>query len=117
MDSRAKGRAGQGEFANLLRERDWLVTATSCGLKQEDIVANDQDGCGWSWEVKKCRLVDVPRFVAQARRQAESRRLRWALGCHLHGTSHWLVLRQGYPPTVWKQTRGGSLPTSPESLD
>lgn len=114
---RAKGRRGQSDFANMLRERDWNVTSTSCGVKQEDIVASDTDGLAWSWEVKKCRIVDLERFLGQAREQAEERKLPWAMAAHLHGTSHWLVLRKGYPPTVWRQTPTSSWSPSPETTD
>ncbi len=109
MNSRAKGRRGQGEFGNLLRERDWKVTATSCGIKQEDIVATDDLGVSWSWEVKKCRLINVPECLSQARRQADERGMRWALACHLHGTAHWLVFRQGHDPVTWRSTRESSF--------
>lgn len=98
--ARRKGRAGQTVFAALLRARYWTVVDTSAGQAVEDVFAIDPDGAQWSVEVKNCRDI-TQAHMRQARAQAERRRARWMLASHIHGTSCWLVQRQGELPQVW----------------
>jgi len=114
--TRSKGARGQSCAANLLRSRDWTVHQLTGGIRTEDIVATDPGGITqWSIEVKNC--VDIAsRHVAQARMQAERKKLRWMLMSHIPKTSSWLVQRQGQRPTVWHEradddeTKENSLP-------
>lgn len=100
INSRNKGRRGQSEAALLLRERDWRVDDTRCGIKSDDLIATDPDGRSWSVEVKKTRTI-VPGHIDQARRQAKKRKMPWMLLNRIHGSVCWLVRRQGMWPVVW----------------
>ena len=100
--SRRKGRLGQSIFANMLRERDWIVADLSCGIKSEDILATDPLGRTWAVEVKRTSSITAG-HVQQARQQAEKRKARWMLANHIEGTSSWLVRRQGERPIIWHE--------------
>jgi hypothetical protein len=98
--SRTKGRQGQTEFSNMLKDRDYNVVDTSAGMTVEDCLAIDVDGIMWACEVKKTALI-TPAHLKQAMDQAKARKARWMLANHLAGTSSWLVRRQGMLPVVW----------------
>ncbi|MGL4559598.1 MAG: hypothetical protein ACRCV5_19040 [Afipia sp.] len=99
--TRAKGRRGQAEAANLLRERDWVVADLSAGVSTEDMIASDPDGRHWCVEVKNTVAI-LPEHAKQAMEQAKRRRLPWMLMNKLAGTRCWLVRRQGERPAVWE---------------
>lgn len=98
--SRTKGRVGQTEFSNMLKERDWTVVDTSAGQSVEDVFAIDCNGVQWSVEIKKTTMITLA-HVKQAMEQAKKRKVRWMLANHIAGTSSWLVRRQGEKPVVW----------------
>ncbi|MEW6489814.1 MAG: hypothetical protein AB1578_18135 [Thermodesulfobacteriota bacterium] len=102
---RRKGREGQCQARHLLEDRDWSVLELKAGVRSEDLVVEDPHGRRYSLECKKQKVVDLPRFLAQARAQAKTRKLPWALLAHLHGTSSWLFVRQGERPTVWHSAK------------
>lgn len=98
--TRAKGRRGQQECANLLRDRDWVVSELNAGKQGEDYIAQDPDGKTWSVEVKN--TVDIQRaHRRQAMKQAERSKLPWMLCSKIAGTSDWLIQRQGMRCVVW----------------
>lgn len=99
---RRKGACGQSRFANLLRERDWTVDPITCGVRREDLLATDPDGRQWSVEVKNQKTI-TPAHRTQAQEQARARGLPWLLASHIHGTSSWLVQRQGDRPVTWNE--------------
>ena len=100
--SRSKGARGQSAFAALLSERDYTVAPVSCGVLAEDLIATDNEGRTWAVEVKKCKALQ-PGHLTQAKEQARKRKARWMLAQHLHGSSSWLVRRQGERPVVWHE--------------
>ena len=100
--SRTKGRRGQSDFANILRNNDWQVDDTRAGIKAEDLIATDPDGKEWSVEVKKTKQI-IPDHLRQAREQAKKRKMPWMLANHIHGTRYWLVQRQNQSPVLWRQ--------------
>lgn len=97
--SRARGKRGESAARDLLRERDFDTDDLTDGAAVADFTAIDRNGVAWSVEAKNCKSIDVPRFVAQAKRQAG--RKRWMVLAHIEGSSSWLCLRQGEKPTVW----------------
>jgi len=100
---RNKGRRGQTEAFNLLRDRDWNVVETTSGQEVEDAVAIDPNGQAWSVEVKNTVAIQIRLFLAQARRQAKERKLPWMLMAKIDGGFGWLVLRQGERKgQIWK---------------
>ncbi len=99
--SRSKGRRGQTEALNLLRDRDWTVADLSSGVECEDGLACDPDGSWWALEVKNCAAI-TQAHRRQAMEQAKRRRLPWMLMSKIIGTSSWLVQRQGKAPMVWR---------------
>ena len=99
--TRAKGRRGQTETLNLLRDRDWTVADLSAGVDSEDGLACDPDGNWWALEVKNCASI-LPAHKRQAMDQAKRRKLPWMLMSKIHGTGAWLVQRQGKAPVVWR---------------
>jgi hypothetical protein len=99
--TRAKGRRGQTEALNLLRERDWIVADLSAGVDSEDGLAMDPDGNWHALEVKNCASI-IPAHRRQAMEQAKRRRLPWMLMSKLDGRGEWLVQRQGKPSVVWR---------------
>jgi len=98
--TRSKGRRGQTEALNLLRNRDWTVADLSAGVDSEDGLACDTDGNWWALEVKNCTSITLA-HRRQAMEQAKRRRLPWLLMHKIAGTSSWLVQRQGRAPVVW----------------
>jgi hypothetical protein len=103
--TRSKGRRGQTEALNLLRDRDWTVADLSAGVDSEDGLACDPDGNWWALEVKNTKSI-LPTHIAQAKQQAHKRKLPWMLMSRLPGDrgrpSAWLVQRQGKTPVVWR---------------
>lgn len=100
--SRRKGAVGQGEFAAMLRDRDWVVDQLTAGLSTGDFIATDPQRVTWIVEVKKCASI-IPAHKKQAIEQGKKRRLRWMLANHIQGSSSWLVRRQNKLPEVWHQ--------------
>ena len=100
--SRAKGRRGQSAAGDLLRSRDWVVAELAAGLISEDAIATDPDGKTWAVEIKNTKSITTA-HRDQAMRQAKARRLPWMLISKIHGTSSWLIQRQGMPPVVWSE--------------
>ena len=98
--SRTKGRKGQTEFSNMLRDRDFNVVDTTAGKENEDCLAIAPDGTIWAVEIKKTAMI-TPAHLKQAMNQAKERKAKWMLANHIAGTSSWLVRRQGMLPTVW----------------
>ena len=99
--TRAKGRRGQTEALNLLRDRDWTVADLSAGVDSEDGLACDPDGNWWAVEIKNCAAITTA-HRKQAMDQAKRRRLPWMLVSKIHGRNEWLVQRQGKPSVVWR---------------
>jgi len=103
--TRSKGRRGQTEALNLLRDRDWTVADLSAGVDSEDGLACDPEGNWWALEVKNCASI-LPAHLNQARNQARKRKLPWMLMSRIQGDRHrpsaWLVQRQGKAPVVWR---------------
>jgi len=100
--TRGKGRRGQTEALNLLRDRDWTVADLSAGVDSEDGLACDPDGNWYAVEIKNCASI-LPAHKRQAMEQARRRKLPWMLMSKIAGTSAWLVQRQGKAPVVWRQ--------------
>jgi hypothetical protein len=99
--TRSKGRRGQTEALNLLRDRDWTVADLSAGVDSEDGLACDPDGNWYAVEIKNCASI-IPAHKRQAMEQAKRRRLPWMLMSKIAGSSAWLVQRQGKTPVVWR---------------
>ena len=99
--TRAKGRRGQTEALNLLRDRDWTVADLSAGVDSEDGLACDPEGNWWALEVKNCANITMA-HKRQAMEQAKRRRLPWMLMSRIQGKGEWLVQRQGKPSVVWR---------------
>jgi len=95
----------------MLVDRDWFVLPTVAGQSCCDLIAApykpDQLGLHAlpqdqvAWEVKDCKLIDLPRFRAQARAQGKHHKMPWGLAYHLWGTRCWVVERQGEEPQLW----------------
>ena len=100
MNARAKGRRGQQEAQNLLRDRDYSVAELNAGSAVEDFLAVDNFGVTWSCEVKNTQAITTA-HRKQAMEQAKKRRLPWLLLSKIAGTSSWLVQRQGMQPVIW----------------
>ena len=101
MNARAKGRRGQQEARALLTSRDWSVAELTAGNATEDFWACElTTGKTWAVEVKNCAHITVA-HRKQAMAQAAKSKLPWLLMSHIHGTSSWLVQRQGERPAVW----------------
>lgn len=103
--SRDKGKKGEREAKNLLADRDFIILAdTSAGLSTDDLVIQSPQGHILSVEVKNCKLIDIPRFTAQARQNAKKNA--WMLLAKISQTSSWLVLQKGEKPVVWHSKEG-----------
>lgn len=100
--SRSKGRRGESAFKNLLTSRDWTVADLSSGLASEDLLVIDGDGVTWACEVKNTMNILQAHYF-QAKKQALKRKARWMLANKLHGSSSWLVRRQGERPVIWHE--------------
>ena len=98
--SRRKGAKGQSEFADILRDHDWVVDQITAGIASADLIATDPAGKTWAVEVKNCASI-LPAHLKQAMEQGEKRRLPWMLASKIAGTSSWLVQRKGRTPVVW----------------
>lgn len=101
--SRNKGRRGETAAKRLLGDHDYSTLAdTTAGLATGDLLAQDAQGRIWHVEVKNCRNLMLPAWLAQARRQTKTGQ-HWMLLAHIHGTRSWLVLRQGMQVAVWHE--------------
>lgn len=100
--TRNKGRRGQTEALNLLRERDWIVADLTAGAATEDGLCVCPDGYTWAVEIKNTVSI-TGSHLRQAKEQARARgsKVRWMLMNKIAGTSSWLVRRQGMRPVVW----------------
>ena len=86
LKPRRKGRRGESAAKRLLADHDYTILAdTTAGLCTDDLVAQSDDGCVWSVEVKNCRNIQVALFAGQARRNAGKKR--WMLMCKIHQTA------------------------------
>lgn len=103
---REKGRRGEAEFALILESRGWFVIPLGPGREQEDRFVMDPTGRHYALEVKTRKVIDLPAFTAQARDQAKRRKCSWMVAAKIHGTSSWLVARQGERPSVWHAREG-----------
>lgn len=103
---RDKGRRGACEAMKLLSDRDWSTVETRDGQDVDDAVAIDPQGQAWSVEVKNQKQINIPAFLAQARKQAEKRKLPWMLLARIDGGHGWLVLRKGERGQVWHGKEG-----------
>lgn len=99
---RRKGAIGQGIAANLLKNRDYVVDQLTAGISSADFVATDKDGKTWLVEVKNTAVISNS-HLKQAIEQGKSRRLPWMLMNKIHGSSSWLIRRQGGLPVVWHE--------------
>jgi len=100
MNSRRKGKRGELAVKHILEDRDYEVDNTRCGLETDDMIAT-KDGTSWSVEVKRTKLTNWMKYIAQAQKQANDRKLPWMLVIHIPTTPHHLVLRKGERPVVW----------------
>ena len=101
---RNKGKVGERTAKYLLADHDFQVIAdTTAGLSTGDLVAKDQDGTIYDVEVKNRRMINVPMFLGQARKNADRSKLPWMLMCKIETTSSWLILRKGEKPTIWHE--------------
>lgn len=102
MNPRSKGRRGQQQAANLLRDRDWSVAELNAGTAVEDFIAVSPNGQSYACEVKNTAAI-TQAHRKQAMEQAEKRRLPWMLVSKIAGTSSWLIQRKSEKPTVWDE--------------
>ena len=100
MNSRRKGKLGELAVRHMLEDRDYEVDATRCGMETDDMIAT-KDGLSWSVEVKRTKLTNWMKYIAQAQKQANDRKMPWMLVIHIPTTPHHLVLRKGERPVVW----------------
>lgn len=100
--SRDKGRRGECAAKRLLADRDYIVLAdTSAGLSTDDLLIQTPGGDVISVEVKNTKLIDIPKFIRQARKNAK--RNGWMLLAKIHGTTSWLCMGKGRYPVVWHE--------------
>lgn len=93
---RRKGRMAESAFKRILLDRDWTIDADmSAGVRSADLLATDPDGKTWLIEVKSHKILNLPYFEAQARRQAKEAKKPWMLAAKLTGYNAWLITRQG----------------------
>ena len=99
---RRKGGVGQRAFKRLLTDRDWMVDTISCGIKSEDLIAENPLGTRYSVEVKNHAIINIRSFLSQAKEQAMKRKLPWMLAVRLpQFANSWLVCIQGEEPIIW----------------
>ena len=98
---RDKGRRGEGTVALLLEERDYIVTDTTAGKTEPDLIAL-KDGIMWAVEVKDHIVLHPNQWRKQARENAKRKKMRWMLVYHLPGYRSWVVERQGCDPAFWR---------------
>jgi Holliday junction resolvase-like predicted endonuclease len=102
VNSRDKGRRGEGTAIYLLTSRDYTIVAdTTAGKASCDLLA-EKCGITFAVEVKNRALIDMRAFRDQARKQARGKQ-RWMLLVKIPGTSSWLVERQGLRPGIWHE--------------
>ena len=102
INSRRKGRRGESEFKNLLKEKDWVVHDLTSGDKCEDFIATDPRGRTWSVECKNTIILKILDFLKRARHNAKRSKKPWLLAMKLpRHDSSWLIYRKGRKPTVW----------------
>ena len=100
--SRDKGRRGESAAKHLLADRDYSILAdTSSGLSTDDLLVESPDGEIISVEVKNCKLINLPAFIAQARTNAKKRP--WLLLAKLDQTASWLCMGKGRKPQIWHE--------------
>ena len=100
---RAKGKRGESEAREFLRNRGYKVIPLRCGEKSEDILAT-LDGVTYAVEVKNCAIWNWARFRAQAMDNAEARGARWVLMMRVPFYKAFVVLFQGDKRVhVWNQ--------------
>jgi hypothetical protein len=97
--SRDRGKRGEREAKRLLQDRDWITDDLHDGAACADILATNPDGRVYVVEVKNCKLVNLPAFKGQAKRQAGKRP--WLLMCKLEGSHSWLVCGTDIRYAVW----------------
>ena len=107
-NSRSKGRRGETEAKNLLRDRDWEVADLTAGVSSEDFWATDQNGVTWSVEVKNRKVINMREFRAQAVRNSGKKP--WMVMAKIEGLSEWLICRQGEKSQIWSCGDQGILP-------
>lgn len=104
--SRRKGRNGQTTAQRLLRDRDYQVDPITSGVKREDLIATAPTGKKYAVEVKDHKLIDLDKFIKQARDQGKVRGLDWMLMVHIPGTRDWLVRVKGGRYNIWRGKDG-----------
>ena len=103
---RSKGRIGERTAKRLLIDHDYTIIAdTTAGLSTGDLVVQSPEGTLYDVEVKNRRLINVPLFLEQARKNAGRSKLAWMVMCKIETTSSWLVLRKGEKPVTWHEKR------------
>lgn len=102
--TRNKGKIGERTAKALLVDHDYSIIAdTTAGLSTGDLVVKAPDGIVYDVEVKNRRIINVPMFLGQARKNAGRSKLAWMVMCKIETTSSWLVLRKGEKPTTWHE--------------
>ena len=106
--ARSKGRNGERTAKRLLVDHDYTIIAdTTAGLSTGDLVVQSPDGTIYDVEVKIRRVINVPLFLDQSRKNAGKSKLAWMVMCKIETTSSWLVLRKGEKPVTWHEKREG----------
>ena len=102
--TRSKVKIGERAAKALLVDYDYTIIAdTKSGLSTGDLVVKSPDGTIYDVEVKNRRMINVPMFLGQARKNAGRSNLAWMVMCKIETTSSWLVLRKGKKPTTWHE--------------
>ena len=102
--TRSKGKVGERTAKALLVDHDYSILAdTTAGLSTGDLVVKAPDGTIYDVEVKNRRMINIPMFLGQARKNADRSKLAWMVMCKIETTSSWLVLRKGEKPTTWHE--------------
>ena len=104
VNSRTKGKVGELAVRHMLENRDYEVDSTRCGMETDDMIAT-KDGTSWSVEVKRTKLTNWMKYIAQAQKQANDRKMPWMLVIHIPGTSSHVVLRKSKRPIVWTENK------------
>jgi hypothetical protein len=109
---RAKGRRGQREAIALLESYGYMVDELNSGKESADLIASIDLYCIEEWEhylveVKNCKLINIPKFLSQARKNAKAKKKKWMLMCKIDGGWGWLVMLQGRnKATIWLELDG-----------
>lgn len=102
--TRNKGRVGERTAKALLADHDYTVIAdTTAGLSTGDLVVQSPEGTTYDVEVKNRKIIDIPMFIGQARKNASRSKLPWMVMAKIETTSSWLVIRKGERPTTWHE--------------